>query len=245
MKVKCSLKKLLPIVAAFLIYGSAWGQGTTGFGGGTGSSANPFIISTPAHLAYLRDQVNLPSPAGPNYVGLHFKVTADLDLSGYPNWVPIGNLTVTVSGSPKVAAISGNYFAGIFDGGGYTISNMTIAVANAHAGLFGAVGSLTTTKAVIRNVAIDHTCSITSSFVPATNASTGIGSLVGYLHNNTLVEQCYSLAQIAITVPTTNIDRVVSAGGLIGAGYLTEKNNTVKSVVISKCFFGGSVFCTS
>ncbi|MCL2511223.1 MAG: hypothetical protein FWF09_04150, partial [Bacteroidales bacterium] len=41
------------------------------------------------------------------------------------------------------------------------------------------------------------------------------------------------------------IDRVVSAGGLIGAGYLTEKNNTVKSVVISKCFFGGSVFCTS
>ena len=45
-----------------------------------------------------------------NYVG--YELMNDIDLTGYPNWQPIGS--------------SDGPFKAIFEGNGYTISNLTI-----------------------------------------------------------------------------------------------------------------------
>lgn len=115
------------------------------YSGGSGTQSDPYLISSVTDLQTLASTVNDGSAADldadctsvGNYHGYYFKQTCDLDLSSINSWDPIG-----YSG--------GYYFAGNYDGGGYTISGMTSTGKNddngfATAGLFGwvAFGSVT------------------------------------------------------------------------------------------------------
>lgn len=117
----------------------------TTYSGGSGTQSAPYLISSVTDLQTLASTVNDGSAADldadctsvGNYHGYYFKQTCDLDLSSINSWDPIG-----YSG--------GYYFAGNYDGGGYTISGMTSTGKNdddgfATAGLFGwvAFGSVT------------------------------------------------------------------------------------------------------
>lgn len=100
---------------------------------GTGVAANPFIISTAEQLAKMAELVNNPA-TNATYGGtdIHYKLTADIDLSDYgasfnddKGWVPIG---------------TGPYYAfrGDFNGGGKTITGLYINDSDfINAGLFG------------------------------------------------------------------------------------------------------------
>ena len=232
------------------VHGVTFGQTPQPYPAGSGTSGDPYIISSADHLAYLRDFVNTGA-ANAKYANTYFKVTADLDLSAYNPWTSIGVATVTLgtgnnAGSPT---LSGNYFAGVFDGGGYTISNMTINAtatvpAGGNVGLFGVIGGAAAVPAEIRNVALDASCSVTR--VTATSSATtswGVGSLVGYMYNCALVEQCYSLATVVVTAPLTNT--VVNAGGLIGCAAMGQPQTNGRRMNIKKCFFGGNISSTS
>lgn len=74
----------------------------TVFEGGDGTKENPFLISSAEQLDNVR-----------NNLIAHYKLIADLDLSGYDNWQPIGHSYYY-------------YFGGSFDGNNHTISNLTI-----------------------------------------------------------------------------------------------------------------------
>ncbi len=66
-------------------------------------------------------------------------MTGDIDLSAYENWVPIGSFRAR-SDAPEDAEVPHpDYaFTGTFDGGGHTISNLTVSCeAPMGAGLFG------------------------------------------------------------------------------------------------------------
>ena len=97
------------------------------FSGGDGSSAeNAYQITTAAQLARLAELVN----AGNAYEGKFFELQKGLDLSGYASgegWVPIGK-------------DSTNSFKGSFDGGGNTITGLTINRNSGFQGLFGYIG---------------------------------------------------------------------------------------------------------
>ncbi len=77
---------------------TAWTQGT-------GTEADPFIISSPNHLAYLAQQVN----AGNTYADNYFKQTEDFNLNN-KTWTSIGTTTYK--------------FAGNYDGNSKYISNL-------------------------------------------------------------------------------------------------------------------------
>lgn len=77
---------------------------------GSGTREDPYLISTAKDLAYLSASVN----GGKSYQGEYVSLTADIDLSCYENFVAIGTYD------------SGTEFAGVFDGNGYTISNLTM-----------------------------------------------------------------------------------------------------------------------
>jgi hypothetical protein len=75
---------------------------------GNGTQANPYLIESPQHLAFLSDMVN----AGvSNYQGQYFLLTQDISLSNQ-SWVPIGDET--------------HPFKGHFNGGGHMIDSVLI-----------------------------------------------------------------------------------------------------------------------
>jgi hypothetical protein len=90
---------------------------------GTGTEGDPYQVATAAQLNEVRD-----------YLSAYFIQTADIDLSGYANWVPIDN------------------FTGYYNGNGYKVSNMTIT-GTTYAGLFAYISG-TVQKLGIENGSI-------------------------------------------------------------------------------------------
>lgn len=98
------------------------------FAGGAGTEADPWQIATAEQLDLIRNDLTA-----------HYVLTADIDLSGFENWVPIGAFQ-PLSDAPEDAEIPHpDYaFTGSFDGAGHTISNLKAACeAPVGAGLFG------------------------------------------------------------------------------------------------------------
>ena len=90
---------------------------------GSGTSENdPILITSAADLTQLATDVN----GGERYNNMYFKQTANITLTSA--WTPIG----TDSSHP---------FKGHYDGGGYTISGLTVSGNYQHAGLFGYITS--------------------------------------------------------------------------------------------------------
>ena len=134
---------------------------------------------------------------------------ADIDLKGAA-WTPIGNGSYTTANK-----ISGATFQGTFDGKGYKITNLKIAVpADAAAGsawgLFGVLEG-----AEVRNVVIGEGSSLTSTAA----AMTAMGAVAGYAYDAT-VENCENHAAIDFAGGSDNVRE--SIGGVVGATCTAE-----------------------
>jgi len=98
------------------------------YNGGTGEPNDPYKIATAEDLMLLGDS--------PEDYDKHFKLMADIDLSGY--------LYDTALIAPDVNTVD-DYFQGtpfnsVFDGNGHTISHLTV-IGGSHLGLFGLLES--------------------------------------------------------------------------------------------------------
>ena len=159
---------------------------------GGGVAVNPYIIDSREKLEKMRDLVNDDIET---YSTAHYRQTAAIDLENM-GWEPIGP-----GSSP---------FLGVYDGGGYIISNMKIT-GNIYAkGLFG---YLSAENAVIRNVRISGVtitgiyyaggvvgmlycgrvvnCRVSGGSITDTNDCGGIAGHIGGGAYNALVENCY------------------------------------------------------
>lgn len=121
------------------------------FGGGTGTSGDPYLISTNAQLKNLAYAVNMSSTVRTKY----FKLTAIIDMAG----VKFGGI-----GSVSTP------FAGYLDGNSKTISNLTISLpyGASAAGLFAAVAG-----------GNYHDLTLASPSITAATTD-NVGSLIGY-----------------------------------------------------------------
>ena len=89
----------------------------SGFAGGDGTPGNPFQVCLPEHLDNVR-----------NHLSSHFIQTADIDMSGFGNFTPIGSI--------------GNQFSGNYNGAFLEIQNISIIQpASNDVGLFGVLAS--------------------------------------------------------------------------------------------------------
>ena len=92
---------------------------TTSYNQGDGTKANPYIITTPEQLQNMNGGLDK-----------YYELGANIDLTRYDNWIPIGDNTYR--------------FTGNLDGKGYTISNLTIDKQTGdYQGLFGYVENAT------------------------------------------------------------------------------------------------------
>ena len=134
------MKKLLATILALMmalgLCTSAWA--TEGNWTGSGTEADPYVITTEAGLNDLATNVS----NGTVYNDTYFKLGASITVT---NWTPIGQKG------------SNNKFAGTFDGNGQTvtINNINSSLGSAfggYAGFFGAVKGAT-----IKNLTVDGT----------------------------------------------------------------------------------------
>jgi uncharacterized repeat protein (TIGR02543 family) len=98
---------------------------------GEGTSNNPYLIYTQAHLNKLREDAYLQT-------GKYFKQMDNIVMTG--NWTPIGS--------------NSNKFYGFYDGNNLKITGLTIQTNNNYAGLFSAIGS--DNKSKIENLKLEN-----------------------------------------------------------------------------------------
>lgn len=118
--------------------------------GGDGSSESPFLIATAEELKWYASYVNGESGDNVVHTTACAKLMNNIDLStvcgeGKGNWTPIAKYGIyTFNGEHR--------FDGVFDGNGYTISNLYINDKNgSNLGLFGYV-TPTTKKTSVKNL---------------------------------------------------------------------------------------------
>lgn len=212
------------------------GSSIAAFTAGTGVYDNPYEIATGAQLAYLAQQVNA-SVSG--YDTAYYVLTDDIDLNNI-EWTPVGS--------------DPTYFEGNFDGGGHTVSRLSITSSTkTRGGLFGNVAGATIKNLGIEDVAINISTSsariggLAGQFVASGStastvfncyttgsvvgpAATYAGGLTGYANGDpsdaTEFINCFSTANIVSG----------SASARVG-GLVAEAGNTV----IMNCYAAGNV----
>jgi len=238
---------LLLIVASCLCVSNA----NAAYGGGGGSSGDPYLIQTPAQLNSIG--------ATPLDWDCYFKLVANIDMSGYTgtSYNIIGNVST--------------HFTGGFDGNGYVISNLTYSATlnTSEVGMFGYTDHATIKNMRLENVNIYSNGSDIGGLIgyqyygTVTDCSTtgsvsggnGVGGLVGHQYGDSVskILNCYSTA--SVTGP-------VRVGGLIGmcvgpvsncysTGNVTADSGTTAYIggligdqyyaTVSNCFTTGNV----
>jgi prepilin-type N-terminal cleavage/methylation domain-containing protein len=172
-------------------------------------------IYTPAELASIGNDPDYPLDG--NYI-----VMKDLDLSGYENWTPIGNI------APQ--------FTGTFDGNNYVISNLTINSNQDYKGLFGCISETSEIKKIgLENINVAG-CDYVGGLVGQNDGGTltncyAAGKVTGNFYTGGLVGRneygtitdCYATGEV------TGNNRT---GGLVGHTYSSS---------ITSCYATGKV----
>lgn len=180
---KITLGRALPLGLCFwillLIQGICLGK----YSGGSGTETDPFLIATAEDL----DSIDLD----PNDFYSHFKMTSDIDLSGY------------TGDQFNIIGDNNNPFMGVFDGNGHTISNFTYQGADySSVGLFSVVGIWNDYNSLLIEIK-----NLTLLNPDVNTANNYVGALIGHCEHAT-VKNC--------TVTNCNISGAESTGGISG-----------------------------
>jgi len=191
---------------------------------GPGEIKSIYTISTADELAGLAEIVNGSNRLSTidSFFGKTITLTADIDLSEYDNWTPIGipmEHPLYKASSPPVVILPG-MFRGKFDGGGHVIRNLTINRNASFQGLFGYIQDAEVKNLGLENISISVGANVAGGIAGAADWSliancytTGavgglsrIGGIVGVLTGGT-VSNCYSAA---------GVDGFDHVGGIVG-----------------------------
>lgn len=164
------------------------------FAGGTGTAEDPWQISTAEQLYRIHDDLTA-----------HYILTADIDLSAYENWTPIGAFQ-SLSDAPEDAEVPHpDYaFTGTFNGDGHTISNLTVSSdAPMGAGLFGCAAGTENGAAYIRNFTLKDV-NVSGFYL--------VGGAVGLQFMNCPVSDIHLVGENTLT-------GMQGIGGIVGTGF--------------------------
>lgn len=166
---------------------------------GNGEYNNLYYIYSARGFAYFANQVSL----GNTYAGETVYLCTDINLNGSSyKWTPIG---ISSNGNA-------NYFAGTFDGQGYSIYNMTISGTyggtnnyGQWAGLFSNINSATIKNVNLVNVDVSYT-----------GQGANVGGLVGLSRNSSILNCSVSGSVTGNGDVNGNLQGV---GGIVGTFY--------------------------
>lgn len=180
------------------------------FDGGTGTTDDPYLISTAAQLNSIRENLNAC-----------YRLTTDIDL-GFEawgiGWCPVGNCkgTVNSSGQWDGNICLDTVFTGQFDGSGHSISHMVCIYPDKHC-----IGLFSHLAGEIRN------CSIDECFI---HGNTNVGGIAGTLGGT--IHRCSVSGRI------DGVHLVGGIAGVIVCNDNMMSNTEVISQISESCFCG-------
>ena len=187
-------------------------------GGESGAAELGYIYdsNTKTYTVYNADGLLAWNEAAQKDRSINCTLTADIDLTG-KEWTPVG---------PNYS----NSYTGTFDGGGHTITGLTVTTNDEYAGLFGYLGNFGNAAATVKNVVMEGiqiTCNHRSGYA---------GGVAGYSWGT--IENCSVSGSISGTV---------SVGGVVGAqrdGSITgcSSSATVKGTINVGGVAGQTIF---
>ena len=176
------------------------------FDSGSGTEEDPYVIKTAAQLAKFSETVD----NGTNYAAEYLTLGADIDLSGYESWNPVG-------AEGKASSNTGKLFAGHFDGKGYTISGLTIHASfetEANVGLFS---SLADTARVTGLTLTDVNIHVeeTGSWAPVRAGAVAGDTARASGSRAAIVDGCSATGTVSVSAA----DGQSFAGGILGRAF--------------------------
>ena len=223
-----------------------------GFAGGTGTEADPYLISNGAELAYLAQQTN----SGISYQGSYFALTNDIYLNDTTDWESWGNDTAPANEWTAIGTES-SPFSGSFDGNGFAVHGVYINEPEAYyQGLFGYISR----RSDITDLGASESYIVGFSYIGGMvgynaegivtncyntgNVSSfynendefhsggcGIGGVVGF--NEGDVTNCYNTGMVRMSGSCEYIEWDVGAGGVVGDNFFGGR--------VINCYNTGSV----
>ena len=175
---------------------------------------------------------------------INITLTADIDLTG-KNWTPIGT-------------DYDNSYTGTFDGGGHTITGLTVTTNDKYAGLFGYLGNFNNGAATVKNVVMEgiqitcnhrlgyaggvagfswgtiENCSVSGSI----SGTVSVGGVVG-VQRDRPITGCSSSATVKGTLNVGGVAGQTIFGATLTACYAT--GNVIIEMDPKKNIAGGSL----
>ncbi len=194
---------------------------------GSGTELDPYLIDTPHKLDMVR-----------NNLSAFYKQTANISLSKYFSWNPIGDLA--------------HPFRGNYDGNGYAISDLTCNEVS-YSGLFGCLNgaSLTDiviTEAVISTSAINEgeesDCGVLAAVIAGTTGSTitgcrAEGTLSAILRGGGLIGNIQD-GNTIISLSSADVSVTIQSGSGLGGGFVATTIATISESKSTGNVSGGS-----
>ena len=203
----------------------SWADG----GGESGTAEDLGYIydsNTKTYTVYNADGLmNIAELVNGGKTDINITLTADIDLTG-KDWTPIGT-------SFK------NSYTGTFDGGGHTITGLTVTTNDKYAGLFGYIGNAGTVKNVVMEGVL-----ITSN-----NGSSQAGGVAGFSRGT--IENCSVSGSVSGTVYVGGVVGAQWGGSITGCSSSATVKGTVdvggvagqtnSSATLTACYATGNV----
>lgn len=159
---------------------------------GSGTSADPYLISQLGHLVWMGNNVGSSS-------GMYYSMTADIDASATAGWNDAGTSTDVLEGFKPIGSSFSQAFTGVFEGNRHIVSNLTInRPSTNYVGLFGLIYR----GAQVRNLGV------TGGMI---RGNRNVGGLIGWIHDSSVLN-CFSTATVT---GTSTVGGLV--GGLVGS----------------------------
>ena len=207
------------------------------FAGGSGTEADPYLISNGAELAKLANDVN----GDTDYSGKYFKLTKDIVLNNTEGWETWNEKTENLNVWTPIGEES-KEFEGTFDGNGHTVSGIYCNSSENYQGLFGNISGTVRNVGVINGYIkgggkVGGVCGIsygTIEYCCNTATVSGVspvGGVCGQCEVGKTINYCYNTGTISGT------GRV---GGICGyANSTAEINNCYNTGGVSGLYRGG------
>ena len=196
------------------------------FGGGTGISTDPYLVEDALDLVAVK-----------NNLTAYYKQTADINISSYTNWNPIGNGMTEAT------------FSGEYNGNNFSVYNLTIDASDD--GYWGLFGLLNENGKISKLKVINIDITVTNSL--------NVGGLVGLSSVNSIIEYCFTSGNISSTgdyvggiIGLSNSDITYSSstcyitgndyvGGFVGLATGDISNSYATGKVVGHEYVGGFV----
>ena len=205
----------------------SWADG----GGESGAAELGYIYdsNTKTYTVYNADGLLAWNEAAQKDRSINCTLTADIDLTG-KGWTPIGT-------------DYDNSYTGTFDGGGHTITGLTVTTNDEYAGLFGYLSNFNNAAGTVKNVVMDGiqiTCNHRSGYA---------GGVVGYSWGT--IENCSVSGSVSGTVYVGGVVGAQIGGSITGCSSSATVKGTVdvggvagqtnSSATLTACYATGNV----